>query len=90
MSHYDFNHSSPIYTCLKCNLTVDNHDHFINHFDQCLKISTLDICDFCPHMFDVEKPMEKFNHIKTHLMNSENLDNTSQSKNAITGINISG
>ena len=89
MDHYATAHSRPEYRCIKCNLTSSSFEHFSIHSAQCTEIPDIDICDFCPYIFDASKPFDKFNHIKSHLMNSDAVDNSATVLNA-SGINTYG
>lgn len=87
MSHYDASHSSPMYTCIKCNLSVENQTKFLNHFEVCEETCKIEICDFCPFIFNPAHPLENFNHIKSHLLTAD----TGTPASAITsmpGMNI--
>ena len=89
MDHYATAHSRPEYRCIKCNLTSSSLEHFSIHSAQCTEIPDIEICDFCPYIFDASKPFDKFDHIKSHLMNSDAVDNSATVLNA-SGINTYG
>ena len=89
MNHYDVQHSAPVFECLKCNLKLQNRAQFELHFAKCRIANLLDICDFCPTIFELDKPLDKFNHIKTHLINADaGAEHSNFSKNVFSrGIN---